>query len=319
VTARSPNTFIVGAGAVATALAGALRLAGVPVLGLWARRPAAARSAAAVAGVAAFSAAPPDLLLEADVVIVAVDDAAIGEVATKLLGTGLVTGHHVLLHCSGAASAAEAFGDAAARVGGVGTLHPLRAISDPRAAMRALRGTIFGVEGDERGRARAQALVAALGGVALELDGRHMAAYHAAAAIASNYVVTLIDAAAAALAGAGVPPAKALAALVPLAQGALANVAAHEPDGAAAIQRALTGPIRRGDEVTIARHLQALAGDPELAEIYRVLGRRTAAIAARLDGEDAPPGDGLASIRKLLGAADSDAGAAPQPGRIARG
>ena len=36
-TTRTPNTFVVGAGPVATALAGALRLAGVPVLGLWAR------------------------------------------------------------------------------------------------------------------------------------------------------------------------------------------------------------------------------------------------------------------------------------------
>ena len=39
---------VVGAGAVATALAGSLRQAGVPVLGLWARRPEAARAAAAL-------------------------------------------------------------------------------------------------------------------------------------------------------------------------------------------------------------------------------------------------------------------------------
>ena len=57
-TTRSPNTFVVGAGPVATALAGALRLGGVPVLGLWARKSAQARAAGSVAGVAAFSAAP---------------------------------------------------------------------------------------------------------------------------------------------------------------------------------------------------------------------------------------------------------------------
>ena len=60
-TARNPTTFIVGAGPVATALAGALRLGGVPVLGLWGRTPAAARAAGAAAGVAAFSSAPPDI------------------------------------------------------------------------------------------------------------------------------------------------------------------------------------------------------------------------------------------------------------------
>jgi predicted short-subunit dehydrogenase-like oxidoreductase (DUF2520 family) len=298
VTTRSPNTFVVGAGPVATALAGALRLGGVPVLGLWARQPAAARAAGAVAGVAAFSSAPPDLLLEADLVVVAVRDTAIGEVAQRLVGTGLVSGKHVFLHCSGAFSSAEAFASLRGKVGGIGTLHPLRAIADGRAAMRALRGTVFGVEGDDRGRAAAQALVSALGGQAIALDGQHMPAYHAACAFASNYVVALLDAAAAALARAGLTESEAIAALVPLAQGAISNVAER------GIAAGLTGPIRRGDELTVARHLEALAqtGDRELIELYEALGRRTAAIADRLEGEDAPDKGGLDAIRRRLGA-----------------
>ena len=296
-TTRSPNTFVVGAGPVATALAGALRLGGVPVLGLWARQPAAARAAGAVAGVAAFSSAPPDLLLESDLVIVAVRDGAIAEVAERLVGTGLVSGKHVFLHCSGASSSAEVFSGVAGKVGGIGTLHPLRAIADGRAAMRALKGTVFGIEGDERGRAAAQALVAALGGQAIALDGQHMPAYHAACAFASNYVVALLDAAAAALVRAGLSESEALAALVPLAQGAIANVADR------GIAGGLTGPIRRGDELTVARHLEALAGDRDLVEMYETLGRRTAAIAARLEGDDAPDRGGLDAIRRRLGGA----------------
>jgi predicted short-subunit dehydrogenase-like oxidoreductase (DUF2520 family) len=295
VTTRSPNTFVVGAGPVATALAGALRLGGVPVLGLWARQPAAARAAAAVAGVAAFSSAPPDLLLEADLVVLAVRDAAIGEVGQRLVGTGLVSGKHVFLHCSGAFSSAEAFAQVRNKVGGVGTLHPLRAIADGRAAMRAFKGTVFGVEGDERGREAAQILVAALGGQAIALDGQHMPAYHAACAFASNYVVALLDAAVAALGRAGLSEREAIAALIPLAQGALGNVAERGLAGG------LTGPIRRGDELTVARHLDALAGDRELIELYEALGRRTAAIAARLQGEDAPDKGGLDAIRRRLG------------------
>ena len=128
-TAANPTTFVIGAGPVATALAGALRLGGVPVLGLWARRPAQARAAGATAGVAAFSSAPPDLLLETQVVILAVRDQAIGEVATMLAGTGLIGKRHVMLHCGGAASARERLGAVAEQVGGVGTLLPLSAIS----------------------------------------------------------------------------------------------------------------------------------------------------------------------------------------------
>src|SRR6185503_9996847 len=146
---------------------------GVPVLGLWARRPAPARAAAAAAGVAAYSSAPPDLLLESDVVVLAVRDDAVAQIATMLVGTGLITRKHVLLHCSGATAAAEAFADVAGKVGGVGTLHPLRAIADGRSAARGagMKGTMFGIEGDDRGRAVAQTLAQAMGGIPLTLDG----------------------------------------------------------------------------------------------------------------------------------------------------
>ncbi len=295
-TSRSPNptTFVVGAGPVATALAGALRLGGVPVLGLWARKPAAARAAGSIAGVAAFSSAPPDILLESEVVILAVKDQVIGEVAQMLVGTGLINKRHVMLHCAGAASALEILGGVTGAVAGVGTMHPLSAIAEAKLAMRTLKGTVFGVEGDEVGRATASRLVAALGGIVLPLDGTQMAAYHAAAALASNYLVAVMDAAAAVLGSAGVSADDAARALVPLAEGALRNISAHGTTGG------LTGPIRRGDAETVQRHLDALRGRPELVEIYRALARRALEIAGRIDGREAPDRAGLEAIRALL-------------------
>jgi predicted short-subunit dehydrogenase-like oxidoreductase (DUF2520 family) len=293
-TARNPTTFLVGAGPVATALAGALRLGGVPVLGLWGRTPAAARAASSAAGVAAFSSAPPDILLEAEVVILAVRDSAITEVAQTLVGTGLIGKRHVMLHCAGATSAREALGAVTSVVGGIGTLHPLQAIADGRAAMRSLKGAVFGVEGDERGRAVAGKLVSAMGGIVLGLDSSQMGAYHCAAALASNYIVAAIDAAAQVLAGAGVSPTQAAQALVPLAEGALRNV---QQKGTTA---GLTGPVRRGDAPTIQRHLDALREQPELAQLYRALARHAVEIAARIDGPDAPDRRGLDAIRRIL-------------------
>jgi predicted short-subunit dehydrogenase-like oxidoreductase (DUF2520 family) len=294
VTARNPTTFIVGSGPVATALAGALRLGGVPVLGLWARRAAPARSAGSIAGVAAFSSAPPDILLETEVVILAVRDQAVTEVAQMLLGTGLINKRHVLLQCAGAMSAEEVLGPVAAQVAGVGTLHPLSAIADGKLAMRALKGTVFGVEGDEVGRAAAGKLVAAMTGIVLALDGTQMASYHAAAALASNYIVSAIDAAAAVLANAGVSADRAAQALIPLAEGALRNIAAHGTVGG------LTGPVRRGDVATVVRHLDAIKDRPELVEIYRALARRAVDIAGRIDSRDAPDRAALEAIRRLL-------------------
>jgi predicted short-subunit dehydrogenase-like oxidoreductase (DUF2520 family) len=294
VTARNPTAFIVGAGPVATALAGALRLGGVPVLGLWARRAAPARQAGSIAGVAAFSSAPPDILLETEIVILAVRDQSIADVAQMLLGTGLINKRHVLLQCAGAMSAKEVLGHVAGQVAGVGTLHPLSAIADGKLAMRMLKGTVFGVEGDEAGRAAAGKLVAAMTGIVLALDGAQMASYHAAAALASNYIVTVIDAAAAMLANAGVSADRAAQAVIPLAEGALRNIASHGTTGG------LTGPIRRGDLATVQRHLDAIKDRPELVEIYRALARRAVVIAGRIDGRDAPDRAALEAIRRLL-------------------
>ncbi len=303
-TERTPNTFVVGAGPVATALAGALRRGGVPVLGLWARRPAAARVAGAMAGVAAYSAAPPDLLLEADVVLVAVRDEAIADVAEMLCGTGLLGATHTLLHCSGACSAEEAFSSVADRVAGVGTMHPLRAIADGRSGIRALPGAVFGVEGTARGKAAALALVQAIGGTPLELSGAQMAAYHAAAALASNYVVALIDAASAALATAGVEGEALLGALLPLARGALDNIEASGIDGG------LTGPLRRGDAGTVARHLEALGGS-SASELYCILAQRALLIARRAQ---TAPSEQLDAIERLLHSASASSAVAKPRG-----
>ncbi len=49
---------------------------------------------------------------------------------------------------------------------------------------------------------------------------------------------------------------------------------------------ALTGPIARGDEATVARHLEALAEtDPELLDLYRAMAERTVALAGRRSEE----------------------------------
>jgi len=99
------------------------------------------------------------------------------------------------------------------------------------------------------------------------------AAYHAAASIASNFLITLEESASALLADAGAGE-EARELLAPLVLRTAANWADH---GAAA----LTGPIARGDEETVERHLAALAETaPELIDLYRALASHTRAIAA---------------------------------------
>ncbi len=206
--------------------------------------------------------------------IVAVRDHSIEPVADLLVREGLVTTDHILLHCSGAVSAREAFGKVASKVRGVATLHPLLAIADGRASANRFRDAVFGIQGSDPARAIAISLARALAGRPLVLNEGQMAGYHAAASLASNYVVTLLDVAAEFLAKNGIARSEALSALLTLAESSLQSVRERGVDGG------LTGPIRRGDVDTIVRHLQALS--PELQGLYRGLGRCTTAIARRL-------------------------------------
>ncbi len=284
---------VLGSGRAATALGGGLRLAGQPVCGLWGRRREAAEMSARAAGVPAYAdrAGLADISARADVLLVAVSDRAIPVVAQTLADAGLVTRAHVVVHTSGAASAAEALAPLSGRVRGRGTLHLLRAISSGESAMHELAGGYFGVEGDEQGQDVAAGLGRALGGRVFELRGEGMALYHAAAAMASNYAVALLDVATELAGDAGVPADLAREALAELAAGSLAGAARRGTSGG------LTGPIRRSDRDTVAKHLRALSALPETREIYAALGRRAVALTRRAGDEDRAR---LAEIEALL-------------------
>jgi predicted short-subunit dehydrogenase-like oxidoreductase (DUF2520 family) len=172
-------------------------------------------------------------------------------------------------HASGATPLAAL---AAARRRGAETfgLHPLQTIPD---GATSLAGAPCAVSGSSpEARDAAATLAEQLGMKPFALDDERRAAYHAAASMASNFLVALEESAAELLEEIGVDDAREL--LGPLVLRSAANWA--ERGGAA-----LTGPIARGDEETVARHLEAIAAArPELADLYRVLADRTRALAA---------------------------------------
>jgi predicted short-subunit dehydrogenase-like oxidoreductase (DUF2520 family) len=264
------RVFVVGLGRVGAALLHALREAGVPCDGQ--DRPAT-------------TGAP----FAADAVVLAVPDAAIAEVAAALAGAGRLAAPHVVLHCAGAHPASEMLGGLHGRVRAVGTLHPLRSFA--AAVPTPLRGVAFGLEGDAEARALGRALVARLGGIPVEVDAAALPLYHAAAVMASNYVVALCDAAADLLVRAA-PGAAPLPTLLPLVASALGALQREGLPGA------LTGPLARGDAGTVRSHLEALASRaPELLPLYRACGLRAADLADR-QGQADPAG--LAAARRAL-------------------
>ncbi|HEY8925041.1 MAG TPA: DUF2520 domain-containing protein [Polyangia bacterium] len=275
----SPAVFVVGAGVVGTTLAASLRGAGVPVLGLHGRPTVAARAPLesapdAGAGVVATAGELPEAVSRADVIILCVRDERISQVAERLRREAHLADRQILLHTSGAHAAAELLGTARGAGPAIGTMHPLVSFADPGLFAAGLRGVAFGVEGDPAARAAARILVGKLGGQALDVAAGDLALYHAAAVLASNYVVALGDLARGLFIKAGVPPEAALPALVPLMSSVVQNLAKVGLPGA------LTGPVERGDVSTVERHLEALERRaPDLAPLYRSLGREVLRIA----------------------------------------
>ena len=105
-------------------------------------------------------------------------------------------------------------------------------------------------------------------------DDAHRASYHAAASFASNFVLTVLDAAEQLAASAGIPDDEARRLLAPLVRQTVENWA---ESGATAV---LTGPIARGDQATVARQRSA-AGAVELEHLFDALAAATCAIADR--------------------------------------
>jgi predicted short-subunit dehydrogenase-like oxidoreductase (DUF2520 family) len=214
----------------------------------------------------------------ADAYMLAVGDDQIAPVCAALAAGGALGGA-LVFHCSGAKSSAEL---AAAAEGGAFTasVHPIRSFADPGQVARDFAGTWCGVEGDARAVDALNPALAAIGAQPVAIDAAAKTVYHAASVFASNYLVTVLDAALRAYQAAGIAPQVARELARPLASETLANVFRLGPEAA------LSGPIARGDVDTVARQQAAVeCWDGPTGDLYRALAEATASLARRKHAE----------------------------------
>ncbi len=199
--------------------------------------------------------------------LLCVPDAAIPSACEELAAAA--PGVPFVGHTSGA-TGLDALDAAASSGSETFTLHPLQTVPDPEAGLAGAHCAIGG--STPAAREYASELGAALGMSPFEIPEESRAAYHAAAAIASNLFVALEESAAGLLRDAGIEDGREL--LAPLVLRTAANWAERGP-------AALTGPIARGDLDTVAAHLAALEDvNPELIPVYTALAERARELAA---------------------------------------
>jgi predicted short-subunit dehydrogenase-like oxidoreductase (DUF2520 family) len=205
------------------------------------------------------------------IVFVAVPDAAVPAFARVIAADGgSLPGTVGFVHVSGALGL-EALEPLAARHA-VGAFHPLRSFPRPQPPA-AFKGIVVAIEANRPALARRLAQIARdLGARPRTVGAEDRILYHAAAVFASNYGVALLGVAASLLEQIGWSEKEAVAGLLPLMEGALAEA------GRIGVAGALTGPVRRGDPATIERHLAALerlrrrSPEPPVVDLYRMLG-----------------------------------------------
>ena len=214
-------------------------------------------------------------LQPAQYTLIGAGDDQIATCCEQLAASGVLRPGDIVFHCSGALPASVL---AAARACGalIASAHPLASFANPAQLAQHFSGSWCTLEGDDGAVASLERAFAQIGALTQRISSEHKLVYHAAAVFASNYLVTVLDAALQAAQLAGISSGNASRMLAPLIEESVRNVLQH---GAA---QALSGPIRRGDYQTVRRQQSALAQkDAVLGEFYRQLAQATARLAQR--------------------------------------
>ncbi|MCB9878415.1 MAG: DUF2520 domain-containing protein [Planctomycetes bacterium] len=291
---------IVGPGRVGAALGRASAAAGLDVLGYVGRDPARAAAAAQAVGGGVLQLAD---LGRAHVVAFCVGD---DQLQDAIAAAAAVGGRRcsLWLHTSGRFGL-EVFAPAASLGVRIGALHPVLPFGDagtPPAALRGAPAVLCGAASSVRLMER---LCERLGLSAIVCGEQDRALYHAGLALAANGLTALSGLAVDLVVQAGGLDAPAATTIVTaLQEHALAAVRAH---GAG---RALSGPVRRGDAGTVARHVERLAATAPSALPAYVATMELALQLAERQGLDAGR---AAAVRAVLGGVD-EPGPRPGPG-----
>jgi len=260
---------VVSAGRVGSVLGAALAAAGHHVVATsGVSRCSLARAAALLPDVPLR--APDAVVTGCDLALLAVPDDVLPGLVRGLAAAGCFRPGQIVVHTSGAHGVTTL--DPAAEHGVLPlALHPVMTFTGRPEDVARLAGACVGVTAtadDEAGWSVGEALVVEMGAEPVRVPEAARPLYHAALAHGANHLVTLVRDCAEALERAGIRPAERL--IAPLLSAALDNALRHG-------DRALTGPVARGDVATLRTHLRVLGAiDPDLERTYRVLAGRTA-------------------------------------------
>ncbi len=302
-----PSISIIGAGKVGLTIATIAIGAGLQISAIAGRDQSRTREISRDLPVEVCSMA--DAAKKSQIVFLTVPDDAIQSVCQELANGWAFSKNQIVVHCSGALTS-EKLATARDICGAkIASVHPLQTFPTIQSGVDSMPGTYWFCEGDETALLTLMPIITQMGGIPEKIATQNKALYHCASVMACNYLVGLMDAALSVAQTAGLDSKTAWTALTPIIQATLTNIGAQGTAGA------LTGPIARGDLVTVQRHLEALnevseqnnaqasantkisSKNQELVDIYKTMGRWTTQLA-RQKGLSQERGDALLGLLK---------------------
>ena len=268
---QSLKFAIVGAGMVGTAIGYLLKQAGHHIAAIADPSDAHRERAHTYTGAPCFPS--PSLAADhGDCLLITTPDDLILPVCTEIATSSRLRGKKVF-HMSGAGGL-DLLAPAAKAGAAVASIHPLQSFSSIDTAIQNIPGSYFGVTAVRGLKNFSADIVRNLAGIPIFISPEQKPLYHAAACMASNYLVSLMSVVESIYLSIGLSQKDAHRAYLPLVQGSLKNI---ERQGCA---NALTGPIARGDSGTIAKHIQAIDDHlPQHANLYADMGNITLELA----------------------------------------
>lgn len=207
---------------------------------------------------------------EADLVLLTVSDSAIENVCAELASS--FKSNAVVAHCSGALSSEIL----QTHSGPTASMHPLQTFPNVEAALPKVKGTYAYCEGDETALLAIKTLAQTLGMRPVEIASKDKPLYHAAAVMACNNLVALMECALKLGEAANINRDTMWQSLKPLIDATVENIDKH------GTKEALTGPVARGDLETLRSHLNAIGASPKLGEAQENVYLEMAAQASEL-------------------------------------
>lgn len=179
----------------------------------------------------------------------------------------------IICHFSGSLSSCVFSGIEAAGAKGC-SIHPMFAFSDKFESYKQFHTACLTMEGQEHAVSQMKALFESFGHKVLTIKAGDKLCYHAAAALASNYMVGLFQSSIDLLEKCGFSEEDSMILLEPLVRN---NVNAMLVKGT---KEALTGPIERDDVQTVEKHLEILQGT-NAEQVYKSIGKELLKIARK--------------------------------------